>query len=277
MTDINRLGIEMLTLLGMNPVDHVRLSAQLGCVSISTGLTGLPLTMFGITDYAPYQMWSLESDPGLRRELKAALGDTGVHIGLGEGFRVRHDGDVRDRGAGLDIMAELGALRINAVSMEQDLARSNDQLAHLAEMVIERGMLFTVEFAPPNTINSLEGALAVIDHIGTGRCRVLIDSMHFFRSGGNVEQIKALDPDLIGYAQISDAPMVSDGRTYMEEAMFDRLAPGDGQFPLREWIAALPADVEIGIEVPRLADLRGGMSPCDHAARVVKGARALGA
>ncbi len=181
MATANRLGIEMLTLLGMNPVDHVRLTAELGCVSISTGLTGLPLSMFGITDYSPYAMWSLESDASLRRDLKAALSDTGVHIGLGEGFRVRDDGDVRDRGAGLDIMAELGALRINAVSMEQDLARSNDQLAHLADMVIERDMLFTVEFAPPNTANSLESALAVIDHIGKGRCRLLIDSMHFRR------------------------------------------------------------------------------------------------
>ncbi|MEO7384981.1 MAG: TIM barrel protein [Novosphingobium sp.] len=271
------MGIEMLTLLGMNPVDHVRLTAQLGCVSISTGLTGLPLTMFGITDYAPYAMWSLETDPALRRELKAVLADSGVHIGLGEGFRVRDDGDVRDRGAGLDIMADLGARRINAVSMEPDLARSNDQIAHLADMVIERGMLFMVEFAPPNTISSLESALAVIDHVGKGRCRVLIDSMHFFRSGGTIAQLKALDPDLIGYAQISDAPRVSVGRTYMEEAMFDRLAPGDGEFPLREWIAALPAGVEIGLEVPRLADLRGGISPSDHAARVVKAARELGA
>lgn len=277
MATANRLGIEMLTLLGMNPVDHVRLTAELGCVSISTGLTGLPLSMFGITDYAPYAMWSLESDASLRRDLKAALSDTGVHIGLGEGFRVRDDGDVRDRGAGLDIMAELGALRINAVSMEHDLARSNDQLAHLAEMVIERDMLFTVEFAPPNTINSLESALAVIDHIGKGRCRLLIDSMHFFRSGGTVEKLAALDSDLIGYAQISDAPMMSDGRIYMEEAMFDRLAPGDGEFPLREWIAALPTEIEIGLEVPRLVDLRGGMNPRDHAARLVKAARNLGA
>ena len=277
MATANRLGIEMLTLLGMNPVDHVRLTAELGCVSISTGLTGLPLSMFGITDYAPYAMWSLESDASLRRDLKAALSDTGVHIGLGEGFRVRDDGDVRDRGAGLDIMAELGALRINAVSMEHDLARSNDQLAHLAEMVIERDMLFTVEFAPPNTINSLESALAVIDHIGKGSCRLLIDSMHFFRSGGTVEKLEALDSDLIGYAQISDAPMLSDGRTYMEEAMFDRLAPGDGEFPLREWIAALPTEIEIGLEVPRLVDLRGGMNPRDHAARLVKAARNLGA
>ena len=117
----------------------------------------------------------------------------------------------------------------------------------------------------------------MIDHIGKGRCRLLIDSMHFFRSGGTVEKLEALDSDLIGYAQISDAPMLSDGRTYMEEAMFDRLAPGDGEFPLREWIAALPTEIEIGLEVPRLVDLRGGMNPRDHAARLVKAARNLGA
>src|SRR5215207_5428887 len=93
---INRLGIEMLTVLGMPPVDHVRLAGELGCVGISTGLTGLPLTMFGITDFAPYPMWSLRDDPALRRETIAAMRDCGVHIALGEGFRARSDGDVRD-------------------------------------------------------------------------------------------------------------------------------------------------------------------------------------
>jgi sugar phosphate isomerase/epimerase len=152
---MNRLGIEMLTLLGMPPVAHVKLAAVLGCASISTGLTGLPLAPFGYPDVKLYPEWSLERDPAMRRELKAALRDTGVRIGLGEGFRIRPDGDVRDRAAALDLMAELGALRINAVSMETDMARTHDQLAALADMVIERGMLLTVEFAPPNAINSL--------------------------------------------------------------------------------------------------------------------------
>jgi len=274
---MNRLGIEMLTLLGMPPVEHVKLAAALGCVSISTGLTGLPLGPFGYPDVTLYPEWSLESDPAMRCEMKAALRDTGVHIGLGEGFRIRPDGDVRDRGAGLDIMAELGALRINAVSMEADMARTHDQLAVLADMVIERGMMFTVEFAPPNAINSLQSALAAVEHVGRGRCRILLDAMHFFRCGATVEDLEALDPELVGYAQLCDAPLVSKGGTYMQEAMFERMVPGSGELPLRQWIAALPADVEIGLEVPRIRDLQRGISPRDHAARCVAAARELGA
>lgn len=273
---MNRLGLEMLTLLGMPPVEHVRLAASLGCVSISTGLSGLPLARFGYPDFAPYPPWSLEDDPGLRREMKAALRDNGIHIGLGEGFRVRPDADLRDRAAALDIMAELGTRRINAVSMEPDLARTYDQLAVLAEMVIERGMIFIVEFAPPNAISTLAEALKAVDHIGRDRCRIMIDSMHFFRSGAELADIAGLDPALIGYAQICDAPLMSKGGTYMQEAMFARMVPGTGELPLREWVAALPEDIEIGVEVPIIADLQAGMTPRDHAARVVSAARALG-
>jgi sugar phosphate isomerase/epimerase len=274
---MNRLGIEMLTLLGMPPVEHVRLAAELGCVSISTGLMGLPLERFGYPDFSIYRPWSLEADPTLRREVKAALHDTGVHIGLGEGFRVRPDADLRDAGAGLDIMAELGARRVNAVSMEPDMARTHDQLAILAEMVSARGMQFIVEFAPPNAIRTLEDALKAADHVGRGRCKIMLDSMHFFRSGGTIAHIEALEPGIIGYAQMCDAPMVSHSGSYMQEAMFARRVPGTGELPLREWIAALPADLEIGLEVPIIADLQAGMSPRDHAARVVAAARALGA
>ena len=138
-------------------------------------------------------------------------------------------------------------------------------------------MMFTVEFAPPNALDSLQSALAAVEHVGRGRCRILLDAMHFFRCGARVEDLAALDPDLIGYAQLCDVPLVSTGRTYLQEAMFERMVPGSGDLPLREWIAALPADVEIGLEVPRIEDLQRGMSPRDHAARCIAAARKLGA
>lgn len=62
----NRLGIEMLTLLGMPVADHVRLAADLGCSSISTGLGRLPMAMFGHAEIWP--QWSLADDPALVRE-----------------------------------------------------------------------------------------------------------------------------------------------------------------------------------------------------------------
>jgi sugar phosphate isomerase/epimerase len=274
---MNRLGLEMLTLLGMPPVEHLRLAAELGCASISTGLSGLPLAQFGYSDFTPYPAWSLEDNPTLQREMKAALRDTGVHIALAEGFRVRPDADLRDRAAALDVVAELGAVRVNAVSMEPDMARTYDQLAILAELVNARGMKFIVEFAPPNAINTLSAALAAVEHVGRDRCQIMFDSMHFFRSGATLDDISRLDPSLIGYAQLCDAPMVSKGGSYMQEAMFARMIPDTGELPLREWIATLPADLGIGLEVPMIAELQSGVSARDHAARVVAAARALGA
>jgi sugar phosphate isomerase/epimerase len=275
---MRRLGIEMLTLLGMPPVEHVKLAAELGCASISTGLSGLPMAQFGHPDFTLYPSWSLRDDAALRRQMKAAMRDCGVQIGLGEGFRVRPDADLRDQAGDLDIMAELGARRINAVSMEPDLARTFDQLAVLAEMVIERGMLFLVEFAPPNAINSVQSALAAVDHVGRDRARMQLDTMHFFRSGATLDELRALvAADLVGYVQLCDAPLAGRAGGYMREALFARLAPGEGELPLRAFVAELPADLEIGIEVPSIADLLAGVSPRDHAARVVAAARTIGA
>ncbi len=272
---MNRLGIEMLTLLGMPPVEHVKLAGELGCVAISTGLTGLPLDQFGV-DLTLYPLWSLADDPALRREMKAAMQDTGVHIGLGEGFRVRDDADVREWAPQLDIMAELGASRINTISMDAGKGRTFDQMAIMAEMALDRGMAFTMEFIPGCTLGTLQDTVAVVEHIGRGRAGALIDAMHFFRSGGTVAEIEALDPELIGYVQLCDVPMISKDN-YMGEAMFARMTPGEGELPLKAFVAALPEDVEIGLEVPNIATFQAGVTPAEHAARVVRGARAVGA
>ncbi|MEJ6012123.1 sugar phosphate isomerase/epimerase family protein [Novosphingobium aquae] len=275
---INRLGIENLTLMGMPPIQYVELAAELGCVGVSLGLTSMPFERFGFTNVNLYPEWSLVDDLKLRREFKAALADTGIAISLGEGFRADPTLDVSEKAEWLDILAELGGQRINAVSIESDRARTIDQLGKLADMTLDRGMQFTVEFAPPNAINSLSDAISVARAIGGGKAKVLIDSMHFYRSGSKTEEITAIDSDLIGYAQLCDAPWEPvDAKPYLMESTFGRSVPGKGDFPLRDWIASLPEHVHIGIEAPALADLLAGLSPGDHAARVVAAARALGA
>ena len=197
---MTRLGIELLSVFGMPPIDHVKLAADLGCGHISTGLTQLPFNPHG------YAAWSLRDDASLRREMKAAMRDHGVVIGLGEGFAARPGQDLRDRQADLDLMAELGAERVSGVSMEPDLARTKDQFAILAEYAEQRGMRATIEFAPAQAIGDLAAALAVVEHVGQPNFRLLIDAMHFFRSGGGVSDLAALDPQLIGYVQLCDVP-----------------------------------------------------------------------
>jgi hypothetical protein len=60
--------------------------------------------------------------------------DRGVSISLGKGCIVRPDRDIRDMAGDFDIFQELGAERINTVSMDPDLGRSLDQFGVLAEM-----------------------------------------------------------------------------------------------------------------------------------------------
>ncbi len=229
----------------------------------------------GITDYAPYPAWSLRDEPALRREMIAAMRDTGVKIGLAEGFSAKAGADVADFAADLDLFAELGAVRLNAICMEDDMAMAVDQLGKLAGMAADRGMTFTIEFFPSEGINSFERALQVIDGIGRDKARILLDSMHFFRTGGTLEKLAGAGSDVIGYVQLADAPDTPPGESYFMDSMFARQVPGEGELPLRELVAALPADMPISLEVPQLADLKA-MGPRAHAARVTEAARALG-
>lgn len=262
------LGIELLTVLGMGPVEHVALAADLGCGAVSMGLTQLPFNPHG------YPAWSLRDDPALRRELAAVLRDRGVAISIGEGMGVSPDIDAAERAADMDLFAELGARRINSVDMGVERARAIDQLARLCDMAQERGMEFSIEFCPAFTIRSLPDALDAVRQIGMDRASVLIDSMHFFRSGGTVRQVADLDPAMIGHVQLCDAPRASKG-DYLQEAMSGRMIPGEGELPLREFVDALPRGQTLGLEVPLLAVAQSGRPARDYVGDIVTRTREL--
>ena len=262
---MNRLGVEQLSVLGLRPVEFVNLVADLGCNCLSTGLSGMP----------GYASFSLREDKSLRREMIAAMRDRGVSISLGEGCIVRAGQDIRDIASDLDILQELGAERINTVSMDPDLARSLDQFGTLAEMSAARGMESSIELCPVLTINNLASAVAAVRHVGRKNFRLLLDTMHLARSGATAAEIAALDPTMIGYVQLCDAPLKAVNPNYMDEATFDRMVPGEGELPLPEYLSALPEGLVISLEVPSRTLAKAGLSVRDRLVRCVKGARAL--
>lgn len=248
---MKRLGIDMQTVFGMPPVDHVKLAAELGCGHVSTGLAPVPWKL------ERFPMWSLH-DADTRREMIVAMRDLGITLSAVEGFAIRANAHVGDRAADLDVAAELGAKRVNSVCMEPDLARGLEQLAILAELAGQRALTLTLEFAPPHTINTLAGALSAVRAVGSPNIRLVIDAMHLFRSGGTIADLVAIEPTLIGYAQFCDVPSTSKDGNYYNEACFDRKCPGEGELPLDAFVRALPRDVPIGIEVPMLSEIRAG-------------------
>jgi sugar phosphate isomerase/epimerase len=267
---MDRLGVEMLCVFGMPPVEYVHLTADLGCRYITTGLYGFVLKQLG------YQPFSLRDDPGLRRELLAAMDDRGVSISLGEGLLIAPGVDVRSYAADLDIMAELGIPRINTVSLEADRARTFDELAALTDLAADRGIVTSVEPVPGLAIADLPTAMAAIEHVGRKEISLLIDTMHVARSGASADDLRSLPAERIGHVQLCDVPLRSTKEHhYAEEAMYHRLPPGEGELPLAEMLAALPHDRVVGLEVPMLSRAEAGVSAYDRILPCVENARAL--
>ncbi|MDR2857346.1 MAG: sugar phosphate isomerase/epimerase [Novosphingobium sp.] len=268
---MDRLGIEFISTLGMNPVDAVRLIADLGVRRM--GIAPAPIT----GNPHGFVPWDLRQDPALVRALKAATQEHGVAISLGEGFLVMPGLQIADMAGTLDIMAELGAPMVNAVVVEQDRPRAADEFACFARMADERGLLATIEFMPLMWPATIAEALALLDETGATNGRLLLDAMHVYRSGATAEDVARLDSARIGYAQLCDVPLPAQTADYGEEARHERRCPGEGDLPLAALLRALPADITIGLEVPMVAraktgvSVRNALAPCIAASRRLLG------
>jgi sugar phosphate isomerase/epimerase len=266
---MSTLGIEFLSVFGMPPVDYVNLTADLGCRHITVVMEPQPFNPQG------YPGWSLRTDLGLRRDLKAALSDRGVSISLAEGFVVFPERDVRDFAADLDVVAELGATRINTLSFDPDEGRTLAQFAALGEMACARGLTPHLEFTPSKKIGRLSIGLEALRQIGNPDFKLLVDTMHFVRGGSWPEEAGLIDPDKIGYIQLCDVPLKPRFDDYVEEAMYERMPPGAGELPLREVLTALPHDRVIGLEIPQRSLAEAGVGPYDRLRPCVEAARRL--
>jgi sugar phosphate isomerase/epimerase len=96
-----------------------------------------------------------------------------------------------------------------------------------------------------------------------------------FRSGGQIVQLAAVDPALIGYVQLCDVPWISSSASYADEARHERLPPGEGELPLLEFVSVLPRDAVVGLEVPMFGRAERGEGPHDRLAGCVAAARNL--
>lgn len=265
------LGIERLGLFGMPPPQIAALAGELGCDCIGIGLAPAP------GGYNPdgHSDWSLRNDAALRRETIAAVHERGLRIAIVEGFAVLPGQDMRDYSADLDIVAELGCDRINVVSIGKEVSQAIDGFAALTHLAAERGLLVSAEMGSLGPLDRVAPAIGIARAVAHPGFSLVIDSMHFFRLGNTLADLAALDPALVGYVQLADAPWAPRFETYMEEAMFERMAPGEGELPLAGFLALVPDGRVVSLEIPLRTLAEAGIGPRERTRRCVEAARRL--
>jgi sugar phosphate isomerase/epimerase len=202
---------------------------------------------------APQQF--LLGQPEVLRETLAAQRDTGVGVFDLEIIRIGEAFDPHTWDALYEAGAALKAKAILVAGDDPDEARLTDHFAQLCEVMQPYGMTADLEFMPWTSVKDARAALRIVRNAGTpANAGILVDALHFGRSGTTLEDIRAIPRELLHYAQICDAEAGTHFSTekMVHTARCERLLPGDGSIDLQGLFNTLPADLPISVEVINL-------------------------
>lgn len=147
--------------------------------------------------------------------------------------------------------AMIGARYLLVVSDEPDRGRTVERFAETCEIATDRGMRIVLEFMQFTSVPTIDDALDVVRAASSPGAGVLVDALHLARSGGVPSALIGLEPSLLPYVQLCDAPAEPDrGMDHLaDEARHDRLMPGSGGLPLGDLLGALAPDIPLAVEV----------------------------
>jgi sugar phosphate isomerase/epimerase len=242
-------ALDHLTLLDIAPPDFVMLAAEAGFDAV--GLRVAPAT-------AGEPPWPMSPGSPMLAETVARCGDTGVTVLDTETIRLTADTDLASAGPVLETAAELGARYLIAIGEDPELTRLSERFSQLTAMSLPYGIRPVIEFMAYKTVRTLDDALAVAAQSDGGG--VLLDALHIQRCGADIRQIASVDPALLGYVQLCDAPLEPPDGDAAAEARTNRLLPGEGALPLTDLLSAVPAALPVAVEAPRLS-LRRELGP----------------
>jgi sugar phosphate isomerase/epimerase len=208
------------------------------------------------------------------RKLKGRLDASGLSVWNVDTFMIQPGVALADYAETLDIAAELGAKTLNALNLHPDPASAAEILADFADRAATVRLSVVLEWYRFSRTTTLGGAVELVRRAARPNIKLNVDVLHLMRNGDAPEDLAAVDPSLMRYAQICDGPLQRPVDLQMSEALCDRNFPGEGEFPLLSFVRHLPADAILSIEAP-VDRLRPSLSPRARAERAVAGTRRI--
>ena len=262
---MRKLSLDQLTVIGISPLEMIRIAAELGYDGIS------PIALSAPEFDLPIQPFA--DDDELCRKMAALLRSTGQHLFNIDGFPLFPGTDVRRFDKPLHNCARLGARSITTLILDPDARRAEDNYARLCETARAVGLRVLLEFTPITQIGNLHIAVEFLNRTNQPNAALQLDAYHFCYSGGLPDEIPRINPDWLISAQLCDGPRQQTLEQYAYNVLYERELPGRGEMPLVEFVRNLLPDVPIGIEVPLRSLEDRGSSPMDRARFALQASR----
>jgi sugar phosphate isomerase/epimerase len=272
------IGIAHLTLLRLSPPELVTTAAEAGYDFVGVRVKAVT---------AGERQYPMEPGSPMSRETLRRLDDTGLRVRDVEFLTLGPDTGPDDWRPALEAGAALGASTFSVVGVDGDRGRLTDTLARLTADGAPYGIRPTLEPISYQPVGRVADAAAIARAAGAA---VLLDALHIQRGGSSLADVRALEPGLVPCIQLCDGPLAvpehlelpaelplgmrADGSVLQVEARVQRQVVGEGEFPLAELVAAVPAGTPLSVEVPH-ATLQARLTAAEFAAHNLRAVRAL--
>ncbi len=143
--------------------------------------------------------------------------------------------------------------------------------------ILSLAALTVLELSPPDMVEA--AARAGYSHVGLRLVPATVEEHHFHfdRSASSLEDLRAIPPARLGYAQLCDVvgPRPTSMDEILRQAREERRFPGDGGLDLLALLRALPENLPLSLEVPALDLLARGVDGAERARLAIERTRAL--
>jgi sugar phosphate isomerase/epimerase len=170
------ISLAHLTVLDTTPPELVSVAAAAGFPTIGIRLTATPSV--GVPPY------DILSDGPVLRETLRRLADTGVNVLDTEFLRFEPEQPIGVPEGFLEVSARLGAKNVLVMSAEPEEARTIERFGELCDRAAQYGLHVCLEFAIYTGVRTLAHAESILAKAKRSNASVLIDALHFSRSGG---------------------------------------------------------------------------------------------
>ena len=246
-----KFSLAHLTILDASPPELIRIAGRTGYDFV--GLRLIPMGLPGEVAYVPHE------DAVMRRDIKAAIDDTGVQVLDVELARIIEAPAPDSYLPALETAAQLGARHVLSSIWMHDRQQAIERFARLCELANPLGLTVNLEFVSSTEWNTLDGALDVVTSCGHDNVGIMIDTLHFHRSRIPIEQLDRVPPAWVNFAHVCDdrqdvPATIEEARRTMRE---ERLYPGEGAVDIAGIVCRLPQNVICAIELPHRLRLAG--------------------
>lgn len=130
---------------------------------------------------------------------------------------------------------------------EQPLDAAVERFGEICDRAADYGLKVGLEFLPFTNVRTATDAMDIVDGADRRNGGVCVDIWHHRRGANDPSLIEAIPAEKVMAIQLNDGSMAPQLDDYKDDCLLNRVAPGDGEMHVAEFVAML---LRMGVSAP---------------------------